>query len=104
VAVKVTLCPVTTGVTDVVRLVVVEAALTTWLTTDEVEVWWFDEPPYTALMLRVPAEPCATTQVAVPELSVWLPPAHVTVVAPSLKVTVPVGTPPPGAAADTDAV
>jgi hypothetical protein len=45
VAVKVTLCPVTTGVTDVVRLVVVEAALTTWLTTVEVEAWWFDEPP-----------------------------------------------------------
>ena len=45
VAVKVTLCPVTTGVTDVVRLVVVEAGLTTWLTAVEVEDWWFDEPP-----------------------------------------------------------
>jgi len=55
-------------------------------------------------MLRVPAELWATTQVAVPELSVWLPPAHVRLVEPSLKVTEPAGTPPPGAAADTDAV
>jgi len=45
VAVKVTPCPVMTGVTDVVRLVVVEAALTTWPRAVEVESWWSGEPP-----------------------------------------------------------
>lgn len=55
-------------------------------------------------MLRVPAETRLTTQVVDPELSVGVPPVQVRVVAPSLKVTVPPGVPPPGADADTVAV
>jgi hypothetical protein len=104
VAENVTLCPVVTVAADVVRLVVVEAALTTWVTAAEVEDPWLAEPAYVAVMPRVPAEPWATTQVAAPELRVWVPPVHARVVAPSLKVTLPAGVPPPGATADTVAV
>jgi hypothetical protein len=55
-------------------------------------------------MLRVAADAWLTTQVADPELRLWLPPAQVRVVEPSLKMTVPLGVPPPGATTDTVAV
>jgi hypothetical protein len=41
----VTLWPVRTVVAEVVRLVVVVAGPTTWLTAGEVEVRWLVEPP-----------------------------------------------------------
>ena len=58
-------------------------------------------PPYTALMVRLPATTAGVASVAVPEpLTVPVP----SVVAPSLNVTVPVGVPAPGAVTTTDAV
>jgi hypothetical protein len=51
------------------------------------------DPAYAAVMLRVPAEGQATTQVAVPELSVRLPPEHVIAEPASRKTTEPVGAP-----------
>ena len=67
--------------------------LTTWPTAEEVEAPKVADPAYVAVSCLVPADAKATTHVAVPEPSVWLPPVHETAVAPSRKTTVPVGVP-----------
>ena len=67
----------------------------------DVDVPTFVSPPYTTVMLWVPAESVDVVNVAMPlALSVPVP----SVEAPSLNVGVPVGVPAPGAAAMTVAV
>ena len=67
----------------------------------DVDVPKFVSPPYTAVMLCVPADSVAVVNVATPlPFSVPVP----SVVAPSLNVTVPVGAPVPGETAVTVAV
>jgi len=100
VAVKVTDCPTTLGFALDVRVVMLPAWLTTCETALEVEVEKFVSPPYTPVMLWVPSARAEVVYVATPALNVPVP----RVVAPSLKVTVPVGVPEPGETAATVAV
>ena len=93
VAVYVTDCPTTDGFVDETKLVVDEDAPTACDTAVEDDAAYGADPAYAAVMVRVPADGQATTQVAVPELSVWLPPEHVIAEPPSRKTTEPVGVP-----------
>lgn len=78
---------------------------TSWPTAADVDAEWFPVPAYVAVTERVPGVAKVVVQVATPEaLSVWEPEEQAIAVAPSLKVTLPVGTPPPGAVAPTVAV
>ena len=62
-------------------------------------------PAYVAVTDRVPVVVKVVVQVATPDaLRVCVPDEQLITVEPSLKVTVPVGTPPPGAVAATVAV
>jgi hypothetical protein len=105
-AVYVTVWPVLAGVRSEATEVAVEALPTTWVSADVVvEVAKLPSPEYTAVRLRFPpAALKAVTQVATPALKVWLPPVQAIVPPPSLKATVPVGLPAPGATTATVAV
>src|SRR5438094_7366202 len=103
VAVNVTLWPNTDGLADELRLVDVLALFTTCDTAELVLVMKFVSPPYTAVMLCVPTLRADVAHVATPAASACAP-QPVTELAPSLKFTLPVGVPAPGAVAVTVAV
>ena len=100
------------GVTEVPLSVAPEktsptaCALTTpWVTVVDVDAVWLAVPAYVAVTDREPGVGKVVVQVAIPEaFRVWEPAEQPITVVPSLNVTVPVGTPPPGAAAATVAV
>jgi hypothetical protein len=88
VAVKVTDWPDVDGLMELANAVEV-LALTTWLTAPDVLVARFVVPPYEAVIECVPTDRVDVDRVATPELSVPVP----IELAPSRKVTVPVGVP-----------
>jgi hypothetical protein len=101
VAVNVTVCPNTEGLVDEDTEVDVEAWLITCDMAVDVLVMKLVSPPYTAVMECEPTVRDDVTYVAWPApLSEPVP----KVVVLSLKVTVPVGVPEPGAVAVTVAV
>jgi hypothetical protein len=100
VAVKVTLCPKADGFTDETTLVVVPSWLTVWVSVADVLVVKLVSPPYTTVMECAPRVKLLVVNVAEPPDRVPVP----SVLAPSMKVTVPVGVPEPGATAETVAV
>src|SRR2546425_1198267 len=103
VAVRVTACPVVEGFGVEVKVVVVAAAagaFTTWVTTAEGLAAKVALPPYAAVSGWLPAASVEVTNEALPLTSVTV----ASTVAPSLNVTVPVGTPVPGATGLTTAV
>ncbi|KRF41277.1 hypothetical protein ASG96_11065 [Terrabacter sp. Soil810] len=78
---------------------------TPWVTVVDVDAVWLAVPLYGAVTDREPGVGKVVVQVAIPEaFRVWEPAEQPITVVPSLNVTVPVGTPPPGAAAATVAV
>jgi len=94
-AVRVTLCPNVEVLDDEVSPVVVVTWLTVWVSTGDVLPALFASPAYTAVMEWDAVESPAVGNVAVPLARVAVP----RVLAPSLKVTVPVAF-----AGNTDAV
>ena len=76
------------------------AAFTVWVSVDEVLPPKLVSPPYTPVIECAATDNEVVVKVAVPPLSVPVP----NVVAPSLKVTVPVGVPEAGAGTATVAV
>src|SRR6266516_4415702 len=100
VAVNVTLDPATDGFEEEVTVVVVLALLTVWVSTALVLVLKFASPPYDAVIEGDPTANVEVVNVAVPPDRVPVP----SVVAPSRKVTVPLGLPAPGATGATVAV
>ena len=92
-AVYVTAWPLTDGFADDVTVVVVRAASTTWLSAADEEAAYGADPAYAAVIERLPVEGWLTTQVAVPDVSVWLPPEQAAVAPSTLKTTSPVGVP-----------
>jgi hypothetical protein len=94
VAVNVTVLPTTEGVSEVARLVVLDELLTTCDKTLLVEALLLASPVYAAVMLWVPTVSVLVAHVAVRTLPL---PASATAeqpaseLAPSLKLTVPVG-------------
>ena len=99
-AVNVTDCPKTEGFALEVTAVDVSALFTTWLKIDDVLMLKFVSPLNTAVIECGPTDKDDVLSIAVPPLNVAVP----NVVAPSLKVTVPVGEPAPGATTETAAV
>src|ERR1051325_5639426 len=99
-AVKTTAWPNTVGLVELVNVVVLLSALTTWLRADEVLVLKFPSALYTAVIEWVETERAEVTKVTTPPLSVLV----ASEAAPSLKVTVPLGVPTPGKTALTVAV
>ena len=87
------------GVSEVI-VVAVSALFTAWVSAAEALAAKFGSPPYSAVMLWLPTPRVEVLKAAVPPLSGAVP----KVVAPSLKVTVPVGVPVPGATGLTVAV
>jgi hypothetical protein len=103
VAVNVIDWPKTEGLADGVKAVLLLAGLTVWLIAVEVLVTKLASPPYTAVIEcgEPLTERAEVFKVAMPEpLSVPVP----SVAKPSLKVTVPLAVPEPGALAVTVAV
>ena len=100
VAVNVTACPDTEGLTDEATVVLLPALLTVWLSAVELLVLKLASPPYTAVIECEVTLRELLVKVAWPELSVPVP----KVAAPSLNVTVPPGIPLPGATGLTVAV
>src|SRR2546425_13845 len=101
VAVKVTVCPETEGLAEDVSAVVVPALLTVWVKLGAVLGLKLPSPLYTAVMaVWLPAAKVVVLNVACPALRLLVASA----VVPSLKVTVPVGLPVPGATGATVAV
>jgi hypothetical protein len=93
VAVNVTACPKTDGFTDEVTDVLVAALFTVWVSVVDVLALKLASPPYVAVMECDATVSVEIENVAWPEaLTAPVP----NVVAPSLKVTVPVGVPLPG--------
>jgi len=89
------------GLVEEVIDVIVPSLLTVCVNADDVLVAKLASPPYTAVMLWLPLERVEVENVATPApFSVPMP----SVVAPSLKVTVPVGLPEPGDTAKIVAV
>jgi len=92
VAVKMTLCPAVDGLTDEVSVTVLITFNTTWERTDDVEAALTTSPEYAAVIGCVPTASVAAVQAAV---GLFPAPVNATalhrIVAPSLKVTVPVG-------------
>lgn len=89
------------GLAEELTAVVVLSLFTVCESIDDVFVAKFVSPPYTAVMLWVLTESVNVENVATPApFRVPVP----RVVAPSLKVTVPVGVPDPGDTAATVAV
>src|SRR5712691_5230836 len=103
VAVKVTDWPNTDGLAEDVSAVLVLALLTTCDTAELVLVMKLVSPPYTAVVLCVPTLRADVAHVATPAASACAP-QPVIELAPSLKFTLPVGVPAPGAVAVTVAV
>ncbi len=100
VAVKVTTCPYTDGLAEEARAVVLPDLLTVWLRVEEVLPLKLSSPLYTAVIECDATLSPLVTKVACPPLRVPVP-----MTAPlSLKVTVPLGVPLPGATAFTVAV
>ena len=101
VAVKVTGWPNTEDAVLAERVVEVLAWLTCCTKPAEVLVAKLESPPYTAVMVRLPATTADVVKVATPDpFTVPVP----SVVAPSLNVTVPVAVPAPGTVTVTDAI
>ena len=100
VAVKVTAWPNTEGSVAETSEVVVFAWLTTWLKAVEVLDVKLASPPYDTVIDWVATPRLEVVRLALPPLRVAVPRE----LEPSLKVTVPVGVPLPGAAAATVAV
>jgi len=71
--------------------VAVDAGATTCDSEDDDDAAYGADPAYAAVIDRVPADAWGTVHVAVPELSVWEPPAHVIAALPSRNATAPVG-------------
>ena len=94
VAVNVTDWPKTDGLADEVTDELVASGFTTWLNEDEVLAVKLPSAPYTAVIEWLPTASAEVVNVAIPEpFKVPVP----RVVEPSRNVTVPVGTPDPGA-------
>jgi hypothetical protein len=91
VAVKVTLCPTTDGLSDEVTVVVVLALFTTWVNTALVLPLKLESPLYFAVIEWDPTDSVLVMKVVEPDARVPVP----RVVVPSRKVTVPVGVPVP---------
>ena len=101
VAVKVTIWLYTDGLASEESTVALAACVTVCGSMDEVLEVKLGLPPYTAVRSCEPRASSAVVNVATPDpLSAWVP----IVVPPSLNVTVPSGTPAPGAVAVTVAV
>src|SRR2546427_693708 len=100
VAVKVTDCPDTDGLAEELTNVVV-LYFTVWLTLDDLLPVNLASPPQDAVLECEPAASVLVRNIAWPELSRVPVPR---VLGPPLKVTVPVGVPPPGLFAFTVAV
>src|ERR1051326_2694554 len=90
VTVKLTAWPEVDGLSDELTAVVVPPALTGWLMAAEGTALKFGSPLYVALMLCGPAPNAAVLNVACPVPFKFTVPSAV---APSLNVTLPVGTP-----------
>ena len=103
VAVKVTAWPNTDGLGDELTVLLLEALFTTCGVTESfpVELPKLLSPLYAAVMVCVATLKAEVVKVAWPEVMVTL---AASVVAPSVKVTVPVGVPVAGATAATMAV
>jgi hypothetical protein len=87
-AVKVTDCPKFDGFCEEVKVVVVVALLTTWLTVFDVLPVKFESPPYTALIVSVPAGSAEVVKLAEPPLNdpvpnLFVPPLMNAMVSPS---------------------
>ncbi len=89
VAVNVTACPAWLGLSDEVSAVVVPATLTPWVNIGDELASLLLSPPYSAVIECEPVVSDAVVSVATPPLSATVP----STVAPSLKVTAPVGVP-----------
>src|ERR1043166_7754668 len=100
VAVNTTACPKTVGLVEEVNVAVVSDLLTTWLKADDVLVLKLASPLYTAVIEWEVTDKVEEEEVAEPPLRLLV----AREVAPSLKVTVPVGVPAPGETALTVAV
>jgi hypothetical protein len=100
VAVNVTDWPNTELVADALTVVVVPAWLTVWPKPGEVLALKLESPLYTTVMVWPATESKEVAKVACPPESVFV----LSAVAPSLKITVPVGVPDPGTVALTVAV
>src|ERR1043166_1915487 len=100
VAVNTTACPKTVGLVEEVNVAVVSDLLTTWLKADDVLVLKLASPLYTAVIEWEVTDKVEEEEVAEPPLRLLV----AREVAPSLKVTVPVGVPPAGETALTVAV
>jgi len=90
VAVNVTVSPKTVGVLEVVTVAFVLAGVTVCVMTDDVLVAWFGSPLYTAVIECEPPLSINVVMVAFPFPSSDCVPIEL---APSLKVTLPVGVP-----------
>ena len=99
-AVKVTDWPKTEGFCEEPTTVAVAAVFTVCASAEEVLALKLPLPPYAAVMEWLATLSADVVKVAVPAVNVLAP----NVVAPSLKVTVPIGVPDPGAVAATVAV
>jgi hypothetical protein len=100
VVVNVTDWPKVEGLRDETTVVVDGAGLTLWLWIAEVEPLKLASDPYTAVIECGPGVSAEVESVACPPASATAP----SEVAPSKKVTVPVGVPEPGAVTATVAV
>jgi hypothetical protein len=100
VAVNLTDCPYTEGLTEETAAVVEAALLTVWVNAAEVLPKNAPSPPYAALIGWLPTGSADVLNIATPPLSGTVP----SVVDPSLKLTEPVGVPVAGAMAVTAAV
>lgn len=87
VAVNVTDVPKVEGFSDDVTAMEVPARFTVWVNTDDVLSMKFAVPVYTAVMECASAERVVVVKAAIPPVSVF----EVSVVVPSLNVTLPVG-------------
>ena len=101
VAVKVTNWPYTEGLELESSVVVVFALFTVWRSGLKGLKLKLSSPPYSAVMVWMPTVRLSVLMVACPEPSRVLIPS---IVAPSMKVTFPVGVPAPGGTAETVAV
>src|SRR5579859_8064069 len=99
-ALKVSFPPKLAGSGTCVSVTETSVPCTSWVKTSEVLVVKLASPPYTAVILWLPAANPLVEKLATPALSVPVP----SVLVLSLKVTVPVGVPAPGGTAVTVAV
>jgi hypothetical protein len=101
VTVKVTACPTKLGFTELLRVTVGWAWLTTWFNLAEAPPTKVGLPPYTAVIECVPGLVKLAVMLALPEAFTEATPR---VLAPSAKITEPVGVPVPANLGTTVAV